>query len=223
MLKIFFLILLLARRQPSTSSSGSPEEVSIRRRPPNGAATHDVGSTFNFLADTLIDADGRYQENEDNKPRNILEEIVWYKEVEIAQVTLSVPHLCSGWLRMAEVPPATRAEVLRALVSLHLGDAVAVQGKRVTGGAEEAGGRGAAPSLSCPQPSEHPLASLPHRPWFRASGPSAPASLAARKTHGTRGGFPHACARCRLRRPRQRATSWVLCERCASPGACRAS
>ena len=58
----------------------------IRRRPPTGPAKHDVGKSFNFLADTLIDKSGSYNVNEDNKPRNILEEIVWYKDIEIAQV-----------------------------------------------------------------------------------------------------------------------------------------
>ena len=68
-----------------SQSSANEGEVSIRRRPPTGPSKHDVGSTFNFLADTLVDEAGKYHENEENKPRNILEEIVWYKDIEIQQ------------------------------------------------------------------------------------------------------------------------------------------
>ena len=58
----------------------SQEEISvtqgikIRRRPPTGPPTHYVGP-FEFRL-----------QNEGNTPRNILEEIVWNKDVEVAQV-----------------------------------------------------------------------------------------------------------------------------------------
>lgn len=35
-----------------------------------------------------VDKEGRYVENLENRPRNILEEIVWYKDTEIAEVLL---------------------------------------------------------------------------------------------------------------------------------------
>jgi hypothetical protein len=49
-------------------------QTSIRRRPPTGPPAHAVGP-FEFKID-----------NEDNKPRNILEEIVWNKDVEVQKV-----------------------------------------------------------------------------------------------------------------------------------------
>lgn len=59
-------------------------QTSIRRRPPTGPPAHAVGP-FEFKI-----------ENEDNLPRNILEEIVWNKDVEVQKVGLLwfVP-LCS--------------------------------------------------------------------------------------------------------------------------------
>lgn len=49
--------------------------IRIRRRPPSGPPTHYVGP-FEFRI-----------QNEGNTPRNILEEIVWNKDVEVKQVT----------------------------------------------------------------------------------------------------------------------------------------
>lgn len=48
--------------------------IRIRRRPPTGPPLHYVGP-FEFRL-----------QNEGNTPRNILEEIVWHKDKEVAQV-----------------------------------------------------------------------------------------------------------------------------------------
>lgn len=48
--------------------------IRIRRRPPTGPPLHYVGP-FQFRL-----------QNEGNTPRNILEEIVWNKDVEVSQV-----------------------------------------------------------------------------------------------------------------------------------------
>lgn len=50
--------------------------IKIRRRPPTGPPQHYVGP-FEFRL-----------QNEGNTPRNILEEIVWNKDVEVSQVFL---------------------------------------------------------------------------------------------------------------------------------------
>lgn len=51
--------------------------IKIRRRPPTGPPQHYVGP-FEFRL-----------QNEGNTPRNILEEIVWHKDVEVSQVLLN--------------------------------------------------------------------------------------------------------------------------------------
>lgn len=51
--------------------------ISIRRHPPTGPPPHYVGP-FEFLTQG------------DNRPRDILEEIVWHKDVEVSQVLLSM-------------------------------------------------------------------------------------------------------------------------------------
>lgn len=48
--------------------------IRIRRRPPTGPPLHYVGP-FEFRL-----------QNEGNTPRNILEEIVWHKDIEVTQV-----------------------------------------------------------------------------------------------------------------------------------------
>lgn len=53
--------------------------ITIRRRPPTGPPLHNVGP-FQFKI-----------QSEGNTPRNILEEIVWHKDCEIAQVLLPKP------------------------------------------------------------------------------------------------------------------------------------
>lgn len=76
----------------------SQEEISvtqgikIRRRPPTGPPTHYVGP-FEFRL-----------QNEGNTPRNILEEIVWNKDVEVAQMKSKKPlHTLSKAIK--EAPP----------------------------------------------------------------------------------------------------------------------
>jgi indole-3-glycerol phosphate synthase len=49
--------------------------VTIRRRPPHGSDRQPCGPV-----------DFKVPTEEDNKPRNILEEIVWYKDVEISEM-----------------------------------------------------------------------------------------------------------------------------------------
>jgi indole-3-glycerol phosphate synthase len=56
------------------------EEVTIRRRPPEGIDSQACGPV-----------DFRVPSGADNKPRNILEEIVWYKAVEIEAMRRRVP------------------------------------------------------------------------------------------------------------------------------------
>lgn len=53
--------------------------IRIRRRPPSGPPTHYVGP-FEFRI-----------QNEGNTPRNILEEIVWNKDVEVTQMKEKMP------------------------------------------------------------------------------------------------------------------------------------
>ena len=71
---------------PMASVSDEPKpEVTIRRRPPFGQAKHDVGSDqFAFKMET-INEKGERIDNEANKPQNILEEIVWYKDEWLAK------------------------------------------------------------------------------------------------------------------------------------------
>ncbi|EYU22211.1 hypothetical protein ABFS82_09G011200 [Erythranthe guttata] len=58
-----------------TASQG----IKIRRRPPTGPPVHYVGP-FEFRL-----------QNEGNTPRNILEEIVWHKDLELAQMKVKKP------------------------------------------------------------------------------------------------------------------------------------
>lgn len=51
--------------------------IRIRRRPPTGPPLHYVGP-FEFRL-----------QNEGNTPRNILEEIIWHKDTQVAQVKSS--------------------------------------------------------------------------------------------------------------------------------------
>lgn len=57
-----------------SENSEDTEGIKIRRRPTTGPPMHAVGP-FEFRL-----------QNDGNTPRNILEEIVWNKDVEIAQV-----------------------------------------------------------------------------------------------------------------------------------------
>ena len=61
------------------------ESVSIRRRPPNGPSKHELGvGQFEFVIEEVT-REGERVENAENKPKNILEEIVWYKDVELRE------------------------------------------------------------------------------------------------------------------------------------------
>ncbi|GKD53976.1 indole-3-glycerol phosphate synthase, chloroplastic-like protein, partial [Tanacetum coccineum] len=63
----------------SQEEISSTQGINIRRRPPTGPSTHYVGP-FEFRL-----------QNEGNTPRNILEEIVWNKDVEVAQMKSKKP------------------------------------------------------------------------------------------------------------------------------------
>lgn len=52
---------------PTALQAPEAAEVSIRRRPPEGLQHQPCGNKFQF----------EVLQSEDNKPRNILEEIVW--------------------------------------------------------------------------------------------------------------------------------------------------
>ncbi|OIW16219.1 hypothetical protein TanjilG_18934 [Lupinus angustifolius] len=67
--------------------------IRIRRRPPTGPPLHYVGP-FEFRL-----------QNEGNTPRNILEEIVWNKDVEVAKLKERKP-LISLKKALADAPPA---------------------------------------------------------------------------------------------------------------------
>ena len=85
--------------------SGSDSEVSIRRRPPNGQSLHNVGTDQFAFRMEAINEKGERIDNEINKPVNILEEIVWYKDVELQRrkeaFTLQLVRTA-----MANAPPA---------------------------------------------------------------------------------------------------------------------
>lgn len=67
--------------------------IRIRRRPPTGPPLHYVGP-FEFRL-----------QNEGNTPRNILEEIVWHKDKEVAQMKERKP-LYTLKKALDNVPPA---------------------------------------------------------------------------------------------------------------------
>ncbi|XP_028780767.1 indole-3-glycerol phosphate synthase, chloroplastic-like [Neltuma alba] len=68
--------------------------IRIRRRPPTGPPLHYVGP-FEFRL-----------QNEGNTPRNILEEIIWYKDTEVAQMKEKMPLIVLK--KALENAPATR-------------------------------------------------------------------------------------------------------------------
>jgi len=61
-------------------SAAADSEVTIRRRPPEGVDRQACGPV-----------DFKVPSSDDNKPRNILEEIVWYKAVEIENMRQKLP------------------------------------------------------------------------------------------------------------------------------------
>ncbi|XP_028794332.1 indole-3-glycerol phosphate synthase, chloroplastic-like isoform X3 [Neltuma alba] len=68
--------------------------IRIRRRPPTGPPLHYVGP-FEYRL-----------QNEGNTPRNILEEIIWYKDTEVTQMKEKMP--LSVLKKALENAPATR-------------------------------------------------------------------------------------------------------------------
>lgn len=58
--------------------AAAKQGIKIRRRPPTGPPTHYVGP-FEFRL-----------ENEGNTPRNILEKIIWDKDMEVSQVVFEL-------------------------------------------------------------------------------------------------------------------------------------
>lgn len=72
-------------RTAATLHMSEDGAVSIRRRPPQGPNKHELGvGQFEFLIEK-VDENGERVDNVENRPRNILEEIVWYKDVELAE------------------------------------------------------------------------------------------------------------------------------------------
>ena len=90
--------------EPEKKSDAS-SEVSIRRRPPNGQSLHNVGTDQFAFKMEAITPEGERIDNEINKPINILEEIVWYKDVELQKRKEKFPLqlVCTA---MANAPPA---------------------------------------------------------------------------------------------------------------------
>ena len=64
-------------RTAATLHMSEDGAVSIRRRPPQGPNKHELGvGQFEFLIEK-VDENGERVDNVENRPRNILEEIVW--------------------------------------------------------------------------------------------------------------------------------------------------
>lgn len=78
--------------------------IRIRRRPPTGPPQHYVGP-FEFRL-----------QNEGNTPRNILEEIIWHKDVEVAQLKYRKP---LGSLKKALDSVAPARDFVGALKEAH--------------------------------------------------------------------------------------------------------
>lgn len=78
-------------------------DVTIRRRPPFGHKEHlEIGSErFAFKMESVT-KDGKRVDNEENKPKNILEEIVWYKDYELTLMKEKMPlSLVRGQVQLA--------------------------------------------------------------------------------------------------------------------------
>ena len=80
-------------------------EVTIRRRPPAGHKEHlGMGSERFAFKMEAVTPEGERIDNEENKPRNILEEIVWYKDYELTLMKEKMPlSLVRGQVKLA--PP----------------------------------------------------------------------------------------------------------------------
>lgn len=72
-------------RRAAHDDRSSDGAVSVRRRPPSGPSSHDLGvGRFSFVIEGVNERGERVQ-NDDNRPRNILEEIVWHKDQELKE------------------------------------------------------------------------------------------------------------------------------------------
>ena len=80
-------------------------EVTIRRRPPAGHKEHlGMGSERFAFKMEAVTPEGERIDNEENKARNILEEIVWYKDYELTLMKEKMPlSLVRGQVKLA--PP----------------------------------------------------------------------------------------------------------------------
>ncbi len=108
--------LSLTRASPSTFSK-SQDEVTIRRQPPNGLDTQRCGPVdFQIpeLEDPAAAAAGAPASAPDNAPRNILEEIVWHKAVEVARWRAKVPLAALASAAKAAPPARDFVGALRA-------------------------------------------------------------------------------------------------------------
>lgn len=76
------------------AASEEKPETTIRRHPPSGASAQPCG-VLEFRVDL-----------EDNKPKNILEEIVWYKDVELARRKQKLP--LANLMQMVKVASPAR-------------------------------------------------------------------------------------------------------------------
>ena len=78
-------------------------EVTIRRRPPAGHKEHlGMGSERFAFKMEAVTPSGERVDNEENKPRNILEEIVWYKDYELNVMKEKMPlSLVKGQVKLA--------------------------------------------------------------------------------------------------------------------------
>lgn len=76
------------------AASEAKPETTIRRHPPSGAATQPCG-----VMQFRVDVEG-------NKPRNILEEIVWYKDVELTSRKQRLP--LANLMQMVKVAAPAR-------------------------------------------------------------------------------------------------------------------
>ena len=78
-------------------------EVTIRRRPPAGHKEHlGMGSERFAFKMEAVTPTGERVDNEENKPRNILEEIVWYKDYELNLMKEKMPlSLVKGQVKLA--------------------------------------------------------------------------------------------------------------------------
>ncbi|CAI5531486.1 unnamed protein product [Closterium sp. Naga37s-1] len=84
------------QQREAESTAEERDGVTIRRRPPGGAAAHMVGP-FQFRVGGKV---------EENVPRNILEEIVWHKDGEVAAFKERTP--LSALARALEGAPPAR-------------------------------------------------------------------------------------------------------------------